>query len=290
MASAESRRYGRVVMQRDARPGHTSARLSARVGVARRANLRILPPPRSALPPGAADALVLARIHDAVFATDLENRVTFWAPSAEQLFGYPAAEAVGRTFGELIPFRIDAPRVDASDLQATVAAGQTWRGEGSCLLPDGRELWVESTVNPIVIDGRVVGSVSVSRDMTAQRRAAEATRTAERALRVLSAVNRAVVRASEESELVHEVCQLLVTTGGYRLAWVGYAEDDAGRSVRPVAAGEGIETQAEAKTLAALGVEYGQGYLFGRPEPCHALRTAARPRSKRRTAEQGAGE
>ena len=235
MAPTRSRRYGRVVMQRAARPGHTSPRLSARVGDARRANLRILPP-RGALPPGAADALILARIHDAVFATDLENRVTFWAPSAEQLFGYPAAEAVGRPFGELIPFRIDAPRADASDLQATVAAGQTWRGEGSCLLPDGRELWVESTVNPIVNDGRVVGSVSVSRDMTAHRRAAEARRAAERALRVLSAVNRAVVRASDESELVHEVCQVLVTTGGYRLAWVGYAEDDAARSVRPIAA------------------------------------------------------
>lgn len=30
---------------------------------------------------------------------------------------------------------------------------------------------------------------------------------------------------------------------------------------------EGIETQAERRTLHALGVEFGQGYLFGRPEP-----------------------
>jgi PAS domain S-box-containing protein len=236
MARRQVRQYGRVVMQRDARPGHTSTPLSARIGDTRHANLRILPPPRSALPPGAADALVLARIHDAVFATDLENRVTFWAPSAEQLFGYPAASAVGRPFGELIPFRIDALQADPSDLQATVAAGQTWRGEGSCRLPDGRELWVESTVNPIVIDGRVIGSVSVSRDMTAKRRAAEGRRAAERALRVLSAVNRAVVRASDEAHLVHEVCQQMVSIGGYRLAWVGYAEEDAARSVRPIAA------------------------------------------------------
>lgn len=40
---------------------------------------------------------------DAVFATDLENRITFWTPSAERLFGYPAAEAVGRPFGERVP-------------------------------------------------------------------------------------------------------------------------------------------------------------------------------------------
>ncbi len=30
---------------------------------------------------------------------------------------------------------------------------------------------------------------------------------------------------------------------------------------------EGVETEEEARTLAALGVEFGQGYLFGHPEP-----------------------
>ena len=30
---------------------------------------------------------------------------------------------------------------------------------------------------------------------------------------------------------------------------------------------EGIETLEEARTLTALGVEFGQGYLFGHPEP-----------------------
>lgn len=30
---------------------------------------------------------------------------------------------------------------------------------------------------------------------------------------------------------------------------------------------EGVETEDEAATLAELGVEFGQGYLFGRPFP-----------------------
>ncbi len=30
---------------------------------------------------------------------------------------------------------------------------------------------------------------------------------------------------------------------------------------------EGIETEEEARTLTSLGVEFGQGYLFGHPEP-----------------------
>ncbi len=53
---------------------------------------------------------------------------------------------------------------------------------------------------------------------------------------------------------------------------------------------EGVETEEEAATLRTLGVEFGQGYLFGHPEASHALRAAARPRSKRRAPEQGAGE
>jgi signal transduction histidine kinase/CheY-like chemotaxis protein len=58
---------------------------------------------------------------------------------------------------------------------------------------------------------------------------------ANRALRVLSACTEALIRASSEEKLLEEICQILVTAGRYRLAWVGYAESDAARSVRPVA-------------------------------------------------------
>jgi len=36
---------------------------------------------------------------------------------------------------------------------------------------------------------------------------------------------------------------------------------------------EGIETEEEAATLRALGVEFGQGYMFGRPEPVEVWAT-----------------
>ncbi len=39
---------------------------------------------------------------------------------------------------------------------------------------------------------------------------------------------------------------------------------------------EGIETEAEARTLAGFGVEFGQGYLFGRPAPVDVWVAAAR--------------
>ena len=121
--------------------------------------------PKVSLPSDAVD-LVIRHVADAVFATDLENRVTFWADSAERLFGCTARDAIGRPFGELVPFEMAEAGGEAA-LLAAIQAGQTWRGEGSVRLPDGRLLWVESTVSPIVDGGRITGSVSVSRDKTA---------------------------------------------------------------------------------------------------------------------------
>ena len=114
--------------------------------------------------------VILDHLSDAVYATDLDNRVTFWGPSAARLFGYSADEAVGRPYGELLPYRMAADGDDDAFV-AALRAGRTWRGSGSVRLRDGTELWIESTVQPVRIDGRVIGSVSVSRDMTARREA-----------------------------------------------------------------------------------------------------------------------
>jgi PAS domain S-box-containing protein len=57
----------------------------------------------------------------------------------------------------------------------------------------------------------------------------------ERSLRLLSACNSALVRAKEERELLQTLCRLMVETGGYRFAWVGYLQQDEGLTVEPLA-------------------------------------------------------
>lgn len=53
-----------------------------------------------------------------------------------------------------------------------------------------------------------------------------------RAHRTLSAGNRTLLRASDEQELLQEMCRVIVETGGYRIACVGYAVHDAQKSIR----------------------------------------------------------
>ncbi|HUJ49239.1 MAG TPA: PAS domain S-box protein [Bryobacteraceae bacterium] len=55
------------------------------------------------------------------------------------------------------------------------------------------------------------------------------------AQRVLSKCNEALIRATEESTLLQRICDLIVEEAGYRFCWVGRAENDALKSVSPVA-------------------------------------------------------
>jgi diguanylate cyclase (GGDEF)-like protein len=56
-----------------------------------------------------------------------------------------------------------------------------------------------------------------------------------RVLRTLRAGHRTLLRAVDEQGLLHAMCRVLVDEGGYRIVWIGYAENDAGKSIRPAA-------------------------------------------------------
>ena len=56
-----------------------------------------------------------------------------------------------------------------------------------------------------------------------------------RALQTLSECNQALVRAKDEATLLNDLCRVLILHGGYRLAWIGFAEQDEAKTVRPVA-------------------------------------------------------
>jgi PAS domain S-box-containing protein len=58
---------------------------------------------------------------------------------------------------------------------------------------------------------------------------------ANRALLALTRCNQALTRARDETTLLELICRIIVEVGGYRLCWVGFAEGDEARTVRPVA-------------------------------------------------------
>jgi diguanylate cyclase (GGDEF)-like protein len=60
-----------------------------------------------------------------------------------------------------------------------------------------------------------------------------------RVLRTLRAGHRTLLRATDEQGLLRAMCRALVDEGGYRIVWIGYADHDEARMIRPMAhAGE----------------------------------------------------
>jgi len=81
---------------------------------------------------------------------------------------------------------------------------------------------------------RRIGDLLNLRDVRIKR-ADEELLQANRALTVLSAVNQALVRATDEQTLLDEVCLEIVRDGHYPLAWVGFAESGVDDSIRVMA-------------------------------------------------------
>jgi PAS domain S-box-containing protein len=70
--------------------------------------------------------------------------------------------------------------------------------------------------------------------------AAKALRRSNRMLMTLSRCNETLAQAGDEESFLTEVCRIITEVGGYRLAWIGFAEHDARQSVR-VAAQSGYD-------------------------------------------------
>uniref|UniRef100_UPI002ADE7C8B PAS domain S-box protein n=1 Tax=Tepidiforma sp. TaxID=2682230 RepID=UPI002ADE7C8B len=122
---------------------------------------------------------------DAIVATDLDGRITAWNRAAEQLYGYSAAEALGRTTEFLFAPEDHDLR---TAIRARVLSGETLSGiELRPVRKDGSRPHTQSTFFPIRdSNSTVVGIGAVARDITDRVRAEAALRESEARFRSLA--------------------------------------------------------------------------------------------------------
>jgi hypothetical protein len=68
-----------------------------------------------------------------------------------------------------------------------------------------------------------------------ERQVNDTTARLNRRLSAVSQCNRLLWLARDERAMLQSICQILVDRAGLRLVWIGYCEDDAKKTVRPVA-------------------------------------------------------
>jgi two-component system, cell cycle sensor histidine kinase and response regulator CckA len=165
---------------------------------------------------------------DAILILDYETGIVLEANvRAAELFAIPSTRLAGMPESDLFP-RGEEHRYQES-FRAELSSGDTHSVQLKILRNDGRSVDVDASVRLIDLDDtrqRVI--LAIFRDTSELKRL-------NRSLLALSRCNQELVRASKESELLEKICKIIVTAGGYRLAWVGIPRDDQEKSVRVAA-------------------------------------------------------
>ncbi len=175
--------------------------------------------------------LTFDTIPDPVYLLDENCRIRRANRAAAEVFGLDFGDLIGRTCYEAL-HRCPEPRPDCPH-QLLRRTGKPAR----VVLAEPRlDKVFDASTTPIHDpEGIFRGSIHVLHDVTEQKRAEKLLARTNRALRTLSECNQTIVQATREAELLKEMCRVIVEVGGYRMAWVGFAEADNNRTVRPVA-------------------------------------------------------
>ena len=181
--------------------------------------------PYSAILPIIPDAAVLVDRYMLIRAANLR---------AAQVFGYAPNELAGLPLSELIPQdkrEYHAEMVAgfmAAPADRSMATGTLFSGQRK----DGSTFPADIALGPIG-EGPELLILATIRDITAQKQAEIELKQANRAMRLLSASNRTLLRSTLEDDLLAQVCRIAVEIGGYCLAWVGIAQFDEEKSISP---------------------------------------------------------
>ncbi len=177
---------------------------------------------------------LIQRNRDGYALLDMDGGFVLCNPAYRQMLGYAEEELRECTYADITPEEWHA--ADETGLQQMLQLGHCDLYEKEYRRKDGTLFPVE--IQSYLIrdsDGGPTGMWSFVRDITERKETDQSLHKANRALRMLSDCNRVVARSAEERSLLVEACRLVIEVGGYRLAWIGLAENDTRRTVRPVA-------------------------------------------------------
>jgi PAS domain S-box-containing protein len=163
----------------------------------------------------------------AVFLLDKNGIVVRCNKGAEKITGF-SREEIGRHFSFLYPEEDINHGKPEKELSICKREGE-YRTEEVRIRKGGFRFRAGVVVHPMYDSDGLMGYLMVVRDATGEI-IKEGMR-AERALRVLTKANRAIIHIRDEKELLERICRIIVDEG-YAYAWIGYEIDDG--SVRPM--------------------------------------------------------
>jgi PAS domain S-box-containing protein len=164
----------------------------------------------------------------------------FWDERCRAMFGVPDGAQID--YGRAITCIHPDFRAGVNEAVKAALAGANdgaYHREFPVCWPDGSIHWIASH-GRVYFQGkdsqrRAVRFIGINQDITRRRKEEQELRRLNRPLRAHSSSDQAILRAHNEAEYVRDVCRIIVEDCGHAMAWIGYAENDERKTVRPVA-------------------------------------------------------
>jgi PAS domain S-box-containing protein len=162
------------------------------------------------------------------------NQLT-WSDEVFRIFGLPSGAALSYDAFLRSVHPDDRERVEQA--WAAAMGGAPYDVEHRIVV-NGALKWVRERAEvEFDQEGHATEGIGTVQDITERKRGEEELLRVNRAHRALSSCNEALIRATEESAWLIQVCRIIVEQAGYRFCWVGRAEHDEAKTVTAVAQG-----------------------------------------------------
>lgn len=167
----------------------------------------------------------------AIAAVDCRGRLLCANPAFFDLLGYSETQPFDVWFKDLVHFGdADDPYRRLGDITGDGVV-EAW---GVC--KDGRTVPLLLRASSLrAVDGEQIGCIVRIGNFARRQPSTDTMSPLRRIVATLSAGNQALLQATDEESLFHDMCRVAVEQGGYRMAWMGLADNDAAKTVRPIA-------------------------------------------------------
>ncbi|HZU21631.1 MAG TPA: PAS domain S-box protein [Terriglobales bacterium] len=127
-------------------------------------------------------ANLLDLANDAILVIDLQGVIEFWNRGAERLYGYSSSEALDQNAHTLLKTEFPVP---LAEIVGWLRRSREWSGELIHTTKSGERVVVSSRWSPRYnMQGELIGTFEINRDITEQRAAREALAAAEQRLQL----------------------------------------------------------------------------------------------------------
>jgi PAS domain S-box-containing protein len=166
-----------------------------------------------------------------------EGKFIYVSPACKRITGFSVEEFMNDSslFTKIV-HPDDRSALEKHFKRSNIKNEEVYQKEFRIITKLGEVRWINHLCHSIFESGgKWLGRRASNRDITDRKHSEIEIARINRALRLLSDSNQALIHIKDETTLLNEVCRALVEVGEYRLAWVGFAEYDLEKTLRPVA-------------------------------------------------------